>query len=449
VYPECQTTTASTSRGAEAPLLSSHQADAYFSYITSPFLIDPWKYGGLTVRVSARASGPTTNPWAAEIQITVPVPTSGVPVLSVKPDRRHVYATLPGTTSYVFVVKSSGLADAYFQNVTPPFVIDAGTYGGRSVRVSARAAGPVTNPWAPEIPLAVPSVKLFGIDDANGPQQTSGDDAKNLGITLDRIEFDYDDSVASMDAKVALDTSHGLTPLPLLSQYGTISQFDPVGWQRWASSVVGRYGPGGSFWQDHTGSQFAPTYFEVLNEPYGAWFYPDPEPAAYATFFKVVASAAKAANPNVKLLLAAYPHTFQDSSGTSSTQSWDALLSASPDGPAALALADAVTTHPYGSYTSDQGWPTAVDVHQDFPSLPVWITEVGYRIGETVDGTVVTDEIQASWMQRSLVDYMGWPWAQAYLWFKWEDYGADNIWGVVRSDGTHRASYYVYQAFIS
>src|SRR5262249_22216057 len=154
-------------------------------------------------------------------------------------------------------------------------------------------------------------------------------------------------STDAMDAQVALDASHGLTPLPLLDQYQqSISQFDLVGWETWAARVVARYGPGGAFWAGRSDSQYAPTYFEVMNEPYGFWFYPTPEPAAYATFFAKVVTAAKAANPSAKFLLAAYPHNYRDSDNNWTTQSWDALLSASPDGPAALALADGVTTHP-------------------------------------------------------------------------------------------------------
>jgi hypothetical protein len=50
-------------------------------------------------------------------------------------------------------------------------------------------------------------------------------------------------------------------------------------------------------------------------------------------------------------------------------------------------------------------------------------------------------------MSRDLADFAAWPWAQAYVWFKWADYGPDNMWGVVRSDGSHRPSYDAYQAF--
>jgi hypothetical protein len=79
----------------------------------------------------------------------------------------------------------------------------------------------------------------------------------------------------------------------------------------------------------------------------------------------------------------------------------------------------------------------------------VWFTEIGYRINENEDGIVVTEPIQAAWMQRALLDFTNWSWAQAFVWFGWADYGADNMWGIVRPDGSHRPSYDAYRDFIS
>jgi hypothetical protein len=425
------------------------QPDVYSHDVASPFLIDPLAYGGKSVSVSAGAASSHSNLWAPAVTVNVPLPR---PVLTVASDGWHVSAYLPGTDRFVFVVKVVGLPDFYFLDQASPFVINRERFGARSVSVSARAKGAQSNPWAsPDVHIDVPVVKLFGVVDANGGQPDSGADAKNLGITIDRIEFTYGvTTIEQMDAEVALDTGQGLTPLVLLSQYGRISQFDRSGWQNWASMVVSRYGPGGAFWQGRTDGQYAPTYFEVLNEPYGYSFYEPPEPGAYATLFVNVVSAAKVANPDAKFLLASSPHPFQHSkSSPLGSRSWDAMLKASPDGPRAQLLADGVTTHPYGSFTAAKGWHTAVATHNNFPQLPVWITEVGYRIGEEDDGIVVTESLQGAWMQRSLVDFVNWPWARAYVWFKWADYGAANMWGVVRPDGTHRPSYDAYRTFIS
>jgi hypothetical protein len=425
------------------------QPDKYVGNQSSPFLIDPWIYGGKAVSVSARGEGAPSNPWASALTFTA---RDARPAVSLAPDGWHVNAYLPGTQQFVFVIKVAGHPDRYIGGQTAPFAIDRDRYGGRSIFVGARAEGPPENPWAaPGLNFIVPAVKVYGIADAQNGRPGSGVDAKALGITLNRIDFGPTDSFAEMDAKVAADAASGLTPLIILVEYyRPISQWDQAQWQQWASAVVARYGPGGTFWQGRTDGQYAPTYFEVLNEPYGWWFYPTPEPAAYATFFADVATAAKVANPRAKFLLASSPHNFKlSANGPWSSQSWDDMVKSAPDGPRAVLLADGVTVHPYGSYTHPSGWPTAVATHQNFPQLPVWITEVGYNISATIDGVTVTEDVQAQWMTRSLTDFASWPWAQGYLWFKWSDYGPDNMWGVVRPDGSHRPSYDAFRNFIA
>jgi hypothetical protein len=425
--------------------------DLYLDNVASTFAVDPWKYGGRTVRVSARAQGTAGNPWATSVEFAVPAPAAGVPVVEVRPDRRHVYATLPGTTGFVFVVKSTGLADRYVE-APSPFVIDPAVYGGRTVRVSARAAGAASNPWAPEVTVAAPPVKYYGIANAQGPRLDAGPDAKRVGITLDRDDWKYPASFAQLDAMVARDAAAGLTPLPILCDYTRISTIDVDAWSTWAAGVVARYGPGGTFWAGRADGHLAPVHFEVLNEPFVPWFYPSPEPAAYATFFKTVVTRARAANPNAKFLFATDPQPFHDGQSNWTTQSWNELVKAAPDGPAALALADAITVHPYNSYQEALGWGRAKDTHDDFPTKPVWLTEIGFRFDFELDGTVLTQEGQAAYLQRSLVDFVNWPWAQAYVWFKWTDYSAtnpDQRWGIVDWNGGHRLSYDAYRDFIS
>lgn len=425
--------------------------------VPSPFTIDPVKFGGRSVSVSAQAKGWRAGPWSNPVKVDVPPPK---PTLKVAWDRWHVDADLPGSNSFTFLVKSAGLPDLSIDNVTPPLVIDQARFGGRTVSVSARTQRSQSAPWSAEVTIDVPPLKLFGISNATSTQ-TSVVDAKKLGITVDRVELTYGEGTAAMDRAIALDTSHGLTPLVLLNQISTsvpgkvlpISQFDLDGWKAWASKVVARYGVGGTFWKDRKDAQYAPTHFEILNEPYGSWFFTPPEPAAYAKFFVQVVGAAKKANPRAKFLLAGYPFPYVISGKTNSSQSWDNLLKSSPDGAAAQQLADGVTIHPYGSFTGDRGWRGAIATHNDFPQLPVWLTEIGYRLGEVIDGVTVTTQTQATLMQRSLQDYMSWPWAQAYVWFTWGDYdssttGEHNYYGIVEPDGSHRPAYDTYQRFI-
>lgn len=442
----------------------SGAADKYIGGQTSPFLVDPVNYGGRTVFVSARADSSTSAPWSAGVTFTA---APAVPAVSVAADHWHVIATLPGTDRFTFVVKVAGRPDVYFGDQTSPFALDRDRFGGRDVSVSARADSSASNPWAPGLHVIVPARQRYAVADVFAGHAGAGTDAKNLGLTMNRVDLDYGATTEQADAIVSASTSAGLVPLVILNQGGhdPIAGFDLPGWQTWAATVVARYGPGGSFWAGRTDSAYAPVYFEILNEPYGNWFHAQPDAAAYARFFAEVVTAAKAANPGARFLLAGLPITFKISEGPDvwSTGTWDALLKSAPDGVRAQSLADGVTVHPYGDYTSARGWQEAPGVHADFPQLPVWITEVGYRVCAetvaadpacTVNGVRTSEGDQAQWLQRDLDDFASWPWAAAFTWFKWEDYGRGddplNLWGLVRGpDGSHRPAYDVYQDFVA
>jgi hypothetical protein len=74
-----------------------------------------------------------------------------------RPTRRSLLWLDDSSRDYVFVVKTSGLADAYFHHQPSTFQVPF-SYASRTVRVSARADGPVSNPWAsPELSFFVPS----------------------------------------------------------------------------------------------------------------------------------------------------------------------------------------------------------------------------------------------------------------------------------------------------
>jgi hypothetical protein len=432
--------------------------DKYIGGQTSSFLVDPVTYNGRVVRVGAKDDTAVSKPWANEVTFTV----SAQPVVSVGTDNWHVYATLPGTDRFTFVVKVAGMPDAYFGNQPSPFAIDRQSFGGREVSVAARADLPSSMPWT-AVPqhFIVPAVKQYGVVDILSGKPGAAADATAMGARINRIDFSYGATQSDMDALIAANTSSGLVPLVILNQHGDISQFDVDGWKTWTSSVVARYGPNGAFWAGRSDAQYAPVYFEVLNEPYGWWFNQPVDPGAYAHFFAEVVTAAKAANPKARFLLAGLPKPFKiNENGPWGSATWDAVLKSSADGARAQSLADGVTVHPYGSYTSASGWQTAVTTHTDFPQLPVWITEVGYRLcvnaddtGCVIDGVRVTEAEQGQWLTRDLNDFASWPWAAAFIWFKWTDYyGPDplNEWGLVRwADGSHRPAYTAYQSFIA
>src|SRR5689334_502710 len=86
------------------------------------------------------------------------------PSLSVDADRWHVSASLPGTTRFEFVVKTSGKPDRYVRDVAPRFVVDPLVYGGLPVTVSARARTSPTDPWSAAVAFTVaPAVPTLAV----------------------------------------------------------------------------------------------------------------------------------------------------------------------------------------------------------------------------------------------------------------------------------------------
>jgi hypothetical protein len=159
---------------------------------------------------------------------------------------------------------------------------------------------------------------------------------------------------------------------------------NPSAFSKYTAAVVGRYGPGGTFWQAHPEiASYAPDYFEIWNEPYLRYFSAGGvNPGRYARLVKATSIAGREANPQAKFLLAGEQtppgdkrHTFVDD-----------MYAAVPD---LNAYFDAVAVHPYsGSSAPDHrrggwGFPRVADIRQTFvehgaESKPLWITEVGW-----------------------------------------------------------------------
>src|SRR5258708_37758253 len=97
---------------------------------------------------------------ALGVTVRLHAQSAPAPMVTAEPDHWHVEASLPGSTdgvaTFVWVVKTGGMSDAYFLDKTAPFLIDPFTYGGKTVSVSARGSGHASNPWAAPIQVNVP-----------------------------------------------------------------------------------------------------------------------------------------------------------------------------------------------------------------------------------------------------------------------------------------------------
>jgi hypothetical protein len=240
------------------------------------------------------------------------------------------------------------------------------------------------------------------------------------GVRWIREEFDWPAVEPSpgerrwgqFDALMVAAAGHGLQVLPVLLGTPTWAGSaplglpdDPAAFGAFAGRVAARYGPGGSFWRAHPrlDGRLAPRWFELWNEPYFAAFSTGGiDPARYAQMVQAATSAGRAANPRTRWLMEA-DLTYVDAAGV--RRAWlDALYAAVPDLNADF---DGVALHPYSFYgptaTAANGVATAFRfdriatierslAQHGAPSVPLWITEIGWSTCSQRPGCVSEDD---------------------------------------------------------
>ncbi len=186
--------------------------------------------------------------------------------------QRRVHASAPTGPA----AKRSSLSQSADFSAADPGSSSAGTGTG-----SPPAGGATTPPWSgpgsvvqsPSSAEAPAASSAFqpGID--GGTNMTLDlQGAVLLGAKLVRVEFPIDTSPAQMEAVIAGYAAKGIRVLPLASFYGRLpSPAEARGLASW----VAAYGPGGTFWADHTGGQFAIQSIEFGNETSYGYQYGD------------------------------------------------------------------------------------------------------------------------------------------------------------------------------
>lgn len=232
------------------------------------------------------------------------------------------------------------------------------------------------------------------------------------------------------DALMASASAAGINVLGILCYSAPWASSDPTGkgdskypprdaadFARYATAVVKRYGPGGSFWAARPELTPRPlTAVQVWNEPWGYWFWkPNPEPARYAALARATAQAVKAHDPSIRILLAG---DLLQVRTDGSIRDWQRELMAAD--PALGSLFDAYSVHPY-PYPRDLGpYADRSDPRWDFrrlelirandPSKPLWITEVGWSTASDATQTV-SEQTQATFVtgavERALGEFGG------------------------------------------
>ena len=226
------------------------------------------------------------------------------------------------------------------------------------------------------------------------------------------------------DAMMAAASQANVNVLGILGYSAPWASSDPSGggdtkypprdsgaYARYAAAVVARYGPGGAFWAARPDLQPRPlTAVQIWNEPWGYWFWkPNPNPTAYALLARRAAEAINAVNPNTTILI---PGDLLQVRTDRTIVDWLRNLRAAD--PGLTSLVDAYSVHPYpdprtnGPYQdrSDPRWDygRVALVHQIDPSLPIWITEIGWSTANTSDS--VTEATQATFVTGAVTRAM-------------------------------------------
>ncbi|MGD0274333.1 MAG: hypothetical protein ABSB96_11475 [Gaiellaceae bacterium] len=232
---------------------------------------------------------------------------------------------------------------------------------------------------------------------------------------------------------------------------------DPTAFATFTGQVTARYGPGGTFWRDHSDYvQYAPTYFEIWNEPWYPSFSDPVDPARYARLFKAAAIAGRAANPEARVIIAA---EWQYHAANGSWRKWvDDMYAAVPD---LNSYFDAFSAHPYGNGSVDNWTPGNGDafetrrlevIHDTFvahgaTAQKMWVTEVGWSTCLSGEECYTEAEQKQNLARFNQLAHTSWAsFMAAVFYYRLVDLEGINptnaYWyGAIRSDGSLKPAY--------
>ncbi|HEY2334358.1 MAG TPA: glycosyl hydrolase [Solirubrobacterales bacterium] len=231
------------------------------------------------------------------------------------------------------------------------------------------------------IPISWPAVQPSGGSEANfnaSDQLVAGAAAAGLNV----LPFVYDaPSWAVTPARVPGSGAKAPKTLPVKTGA------ERTAWSNFLELVVGRYGPGGSFWRANPALPESPIRtWQIWNEENFKYFVARPSPSDYGKLIDVSYTAIKSVDPGAKLILGgmfAEPREAQFK--VKPPQAYfatDFLEGVYRSTPRVKSKFSGVALHPYTSsyrrLTPDIEAFRAVLKENHDAGKPLWITEVGW-----------------------------------------------------------------------
>jgi hypothetical protein len=260
------------------------------------------------------------------------------------------------------------------------------------------------------------------------------------GVGIERIPFRWRQIETSpgvydfspYDAFVGAAARAGLEVLPVVgdapafrsaadSSGAWYPPANPEDLAAFATILVQRYGPGGSFWTAHPGLPALPiANWQVWNEPnlpaYWGWA---PDAAAYVRLLKDASSAIHKADPAATVVAAGMPDS---ATGIPLAEFVDELYDAGFKGSFDVFALHGYAPGPTGTLDLVASVRDLLDQHGDLS--PIWLTEMGwatgggsawYSVSEAEQAARVDSTLRALWQQRDALRLRG------FIFFKWRD----------------------------
>lgn len=234
---------------------------------------------------------------------------------------------------------------------------------------------------------------------------------RQAGVGLIRQPFAWDEfakSPAPFDAFVGDAARAGIHVLPEIlgpepgapkATGGMAPPSDVPAFAAYATALVHRYGPGGSFWRANPGISRQPIRsWQIWNEPnITAFWASGPDPAAYAQLLEAASIAIRTADPGAEVVSAGLPTSRL---GVPASDFMESVYRAGAKGSFDTAAVNAYAAAPAQVVANVRAMNDVIVRNGDDARL--WITEFGWGTGGEPGPLTVSRRQQASYIAETI-----------------------------------------------